>query len=568
MTASASPLEMHSRDQLHRLVVRLAAICTWVVAFGLAVMALADGDVRVLVQSAVAAVAGLIFTVQLLSGRTNAIATLALGAIVLGISMPLMSHPSAYFGGAMGVVVIAVVATLFVEARILPVLVIMSVAVLLAPFLWIRDFTTAFMAGLTMAAAYAIGAAGLVTIRRQTTLADDQFRRLFERAPVGLIVQDWSEALTYLDSLGVSSAERLGAMLAEDSDLLTRIVTRVRTMRANQVALRIFNATEETMLGPLSPLRVAECNRSVWIDQVVGIWSGNPIDTAEYETVDYQGNPGLSVEIRTISAGGQHPDHVLIALTDITGSRKRSRDLADLVREKDEFIATVSHELRTPLTAVVGLANEVLAAEDLGAGERRELLELVVAQANEISHIVEDLLVGARADIGTITVTSDTVDLLQETEAVASGLGTLLETTWESASRRARGDAVRIRQIIRNLIVNAQRYGGTRRRVVLASAGNMVTLEMRDNGEPIPVDERERIFEPYTRAHDRPGVTASVGLGLAVSRRLARRMNGELEYTHDGWEGIFRLSLPAAEPEPVKGAGWKPWATSRTTATR
>jgi signal transduction histidine kinase len=128
------------------------------------------------------------------------------------------------------------------------------------------------------------------------------------------------------------------------------------------------------------------------------------------------------------------------------------------------------------------------------------------------------------------------------------------------------GDPLRIRQIVRNLIVNAQRYGGTRRRVVLSVSNDRVALEMRDNGDPIPLQDRERIFEPYTRAHQRPGVTASVGLGLAVSRRLARRMGGELEYVHDGWEAIFRLTLPAAEPTPVAGTGWRSWSTARSAA--
>ena len=70
---------------------------------------------------------------------------------------------------------------------------------------------------------------------------------------------------------------------------------------------------------------------------------------------------------------------------------------------------------------------------------------------------------------------------------------------------------------------------------------------MRDNGEPLSVSGRSEIFEPYTRAEQRPGVTASVGLGLTVSRRLARHMGGDLVYAHAGDETIFTLTLATSD---------------------
>ena len=67
--------------------------------------------------------------------------------------------------------------------------------------------------------------------------------------------------------------------------------------------------------------------------------------------------------------------------------------------------------------------------------------------------------------------------------------------------------------------------------------------EVRDHGDPIPPDEAEKIFGRYYRARQTPGVTASVGLGLTVSRELARLMGGDLTYHHDG-ESVFTLALP------------------------
>jgi signal transduction histidine kinase len=113
-------------------------------------------------------------------------------------------------------------------------------------------------------------------------------------------------------------------------------------------------------------------------------------------------------------------------------------------------------------------------------------------------------------------------------------------------------DSGRVRQIIRNLLVNAKRYGVAPVRVIVRNDEGVVRVEIRDHGEPIPMDERDLIFQRYYRARQTPGVTASVGLGLTVSRELAQIMGGDLTYDHDG-ESVFTLSLPrpSAQPDAV-----------------
>ena len=84
--------------------------------------------------------------------------------------------------------------------------------------------------------------------------------------------------------------------------------------------------------------------------------------------------------------------------------KARTDAMSELVKAKDEFIAQVSHELRTPLTAVVGLTSEMTTMQHLDEEERVELMSLVAGQAVEISYMVDDLLVAARAEIGTVAV--------------------------------------------------------------------------------------------------------------------------------------------------------------------
>jgi signal transduction histidine kinase len=103
----------------------------------------------------------------------------------------------------------------------------------------------------------------------------------------------------------------------------------------------------------------------------------------------------------------------------------------------------------------------------------------------------------------------------------------------------------RIRQIVRNLVTNALRYGGDTLHVELFDRDE-TGIMVCDNGEAIPEGDRERIFQPYQRAHNAPGIAGSLGLGLSISRKLARMMNGDLVYRFENDLSIFELILPKA----------------------
>ncbi len=108
------------------------------------------------------------------------------------------------------------------------------------------------------------------------------------------------------------------------------------------------------------------------------------------------------------------------------------------------------------------------------------------------------------------------------------------------------GDSSRIRQIIRNLITNAYRYGGTSIVVDADIVKNTTVLSVTDNGQSLPLAEWDLVFEPYYRSHSRPGLTESIGVGLTVSRKLAREMGGDLVYRGSVTGSVFSFSLPSA----------------------
>jgi signal transduction histidine kinase len=113
-------------------------------------------------------------------------------------------------------------------------------------------------------------------------------------------------------------------------------------------------------------------------------------------------------------------------------------------------------------------------------------------------------------------------------------------------SCRALADPARVRQIVRNLVSNAIRYGGDHVLVSLSSDAGSARVAVCDDGPGVPPDQADRIFEPYHRSHITNGLTAPVGLGLTVSRKLARLMDGDLVYRRERGSSVFELTLPCA----------------------
>lgn len=177
--------------------------------------------------------------------------------------------------------------------------------------------------------------------------------------------------------------------------------------------------------------------------------------------------------------------------------------------------------------------------------EAYELLAHIRRESVEVANIGEDLLVAARADLGRIRVDSKPVDLVRETRTGLESWrqGELAHVDVAGSVPLVSGDPARVRQIVRNLLTNAVKYGGGDIRLEVGLRDGLGYIEVSDDGPGVSDDRIEEIFEPYVRAHTREGTTASLGLGLAIARRLAQAMGGDLTYEHSGGRTRFRLSL-------------------------
>jgi len=227
---------------------------------------------------------------------------------------------------------------------------------------------------------------------------------------------------------------------------------------------------------------------------------------------------------------------------DITQQVEQLERLQALVKSKSDLIAAVSHELRTPLTAVVGFL-DLLAADPLEDSE--EMLRMAAEQAHDVAAIVDDLLTAARLDNRELVVHTDNVDVVETVRAAVRSLGNPYVLLVLPMHLVAIGDAARVRQILRNLIGNAYRYGKPPVSVHADATGASVRIVVADRGDAIGTEVQAQMFEPFFTTGVGESQPGAIGLGLAVSRQLARRMGGDLRHERVGVETRFTLSLPA-----------------------
>ncbi len=231
---------------------------------------------------------------------------------------------------------------------------------------------------------------------------------------------------------------------------------------------------------------------------------------------------------------------VVYAFRDLTAERQ-------LDEEKRDFVATISHELRTPMTGVYGAAQTLLRTDiEWSASQRLDLLQLIASQAERLSQIVDDLLLATNIDHDRIQISHEPVEvgeLVRQTVELLEGPDVEIEAPDLSY---VLGDRDRIQQIVVNLLDNASKYGRPPVRLVVASAGDVLELSVRDSGTGIPREQQERIFEKFYRSDpELARAPSGTGLGLYIARALAERMGGTLDLRSVSGSGAeFVLTLP------------------------
>ncbi len=239
-------------------------------------------------------------------------------------------------------------------------------------------------------------------------------------------------------------------------------------------------------------------------------------------------------------------------------------DTADVARRRAEFAQVMSHELRTPLTSIAGALDIVLSGY-AGALSDRQLRYVDMARqaATRMNQLVDQLLDLARAQAGSITIAAAPVQLDRlarevidryRTHAATKHLTIMLGASANDIS--ILGDPERLAQVLGNLVTNAIRFapsGGTIDVQVFGPplSEDTVGISVHNTGEPIPAEDRERVFEPFSASSRRVGGTA---LGLSISRTIIEAHGGRIwvEAATNGTKFVFTLPVSAKADAPAR----------------
>jgi signal transduction histidine kinase len=236
--------------------------------------------------------------------------------------------------------------------------------------------------------------------------------------------------------------------------------------------------------------------------------------------------------------------------------------LARANRVKTEFLASMSHELRTPLSAILGFADLLMTSPKEHLSPRaRESLERIKRNGEHLLGLINDVLDLAKAETGRVDVRVAPVNVGQlaracvaEVESLRSGKDVRLVADVGDAPVETTTDAQRVRQILLNLLSNAIKF--TDQGVVeltVRLTGTEVRLAVRDTGIGIPAHAMKELFQDFHQLEAGDGRRyEGTGVGLALSRRLARALGGEIEVrSREGEGSTFTLMLPRVAPPPA-----------------
>ncbi|HLH27259.1 MAG TPA: ATP-binding protein [Chloroflexota bacterium] len=244
---------------------------------------------------------------------------------------------------------------------------------------------------------------------------------------------------------------------------------------------------------------------------------------------------------------------------------ERTRELAEALAQlevanqhKSDLLSTVSHELRTPLAAIKGYATALLRfGPRIRPAERREFLEAIDRAADQLSALIEDLLLAQRLEAGRLPITPEPLSLAELAEEVVAELAPravdhAFVCRLPPDLPLARGDSRRVRQVLLNLLDNAVKYspGGGEIHLAADARNGDVLVSVRDEGLGIPAEHLARVFERFHRLDTNvTRTTRGTGLGLAICQGIVEAQGGRIwaESPGVGQGTTFWFTIPCWE---------------------
>jgi len=234
----------------------------------------------------------------------------------------------------------------------------------------------------------------------------------------------------------------------------------------------------------------------------------------------------------------------------------RARVAAETDKLRAALLTSISHDLRTPLASILGSATSLKQYRDqLSEADRGELLATIQEEAERLNHFIANLLDMTRLESGALTPRLEAVDVgdvvgsvLRRTARLLTGHQVALELVDDLPP--AKLDPVLFEQVLFNLLDNAAKYApeGSVVTVRTGQEGARIRINVMDEGEGLPDEDRERIFDKFYRVRAGDRKRAGTGLGLSIARGFMEAMGGTIAAANrsDRHGAIFTLTLPVA----------------------
>jgi PAS domain S-box-containing protein len=256
---------------------------------------------------------------------------------------------------------------------------------------------------------------------------------------------------------------------------------------------------------------------------------------------------------------------------DISRQKQVEEELREIDRKKDEFLATLAHELRNPLAPIRNSLLVLRAGGGVGDDVAR-IHDMIERQLSHLIRLVDDLLEVSRITSGKVELRRERVELgevvraaLESSMPAIDAAGHRLDLSLESEPLVLEADAVRLTQVLANLLNNAAKYTEEGGAILLSTRreGSHAVISVRDNGLGIPTAMLPRVFDLFAQVgHTLGRAQGGLGIGLALVKRLVEMHGGRVEARSNGWGtgSEFVVTLPLASPASLASTAFPPSA--------
>ncbi len=401
--------------------------------------------------------------------------------------------------------------------------------------------------------------------------SEERYSSLFSQLPLGVQEQDWSSIKKEVDKLRSIGVENLKEYFENNPLILQGLVGTIKITCVNDAMLKIYQApTAEEFIG-------FEENVENWWDEewanlyaseIVALAGPEKIHYSELQETRMDGSLFETRLITSIVKGDEDTWTRVLTIVEEVTERKRNEIALIAAKEsaerankvKSEFLATMSHEIRTPMNGVLGMT-ELLMDTDLDT-RARHLATTAYRSAESLLDIINNILDFSKIEADKMELVEEDFDLREvledELEMIASqahrkGLECIANLP-PDLPRQVRGDVVRLRQVLVNLLGNAVKFTERGEIRLLARAESrgadkfQMIFEISDTGSGIPLEQQKNIFYAFNQIDSSTSRRfGGTGLGLAITSRLIDLMGGQIELESAPKSGaLFRVRIPLA----------------------